>query len=47
MADEKNTNVEFEEMEQVEEYGDARDFIEGVGIGLGAVAAVVGIITLT
>lgn len=36
--------TEFEEMEQVEELGNAQDYITGVGIGLGIV---VGVVTLT
>ena len=36
--------VEFEEMEEAEELGNAQDYITGVGIGLGIV---VGVVTLT
>lgn len=38
---EKKENVAFEEMEKVEEFGAAQDYITGVSIGIGIVAAVV------
>lgn len=34
-------NVAFEEMEQAEEYGASRDFLTGIGIGVGIVAGIV------
>lgn len=37
-------NVTFEEMEKVEEFGPAQDYITGISIGLGIV---VGIVALT
>lgn len=36
--------VEFEEMEQAEEFGPAQDYLTGISIGIGIV---VGIVTLT
>ncbi len=45
--DEKKTQTKYEEMEQVEEYGDARDFVEGAAAGATIVAAVATVVTLT
>ena len=36
-------NVEFEEMEQAEELGDAKDFLTGVGVGVSIVAGIIAI----
>lgn len=38
------TTANFEEMEKVEEFGPAQDYLTGIGIGIGIV---VGIVTLT
>lgn len=40
----KEQDVAFEEMEQAEEYGAAKDYLTGIGIGVGIV---VGIVALT
>lgn len=37
----KEQNIEFEEMEKAEELGGARDYLTGVGIGVGIVAGIV------
>ena len=37
----KECNAKFEEMENVEELGSARDYLTGVGIGVGIVAGIV------
>ena len=33
------TNTKFEEMEKVEEFGPAQDYITGISVGIGIVAA--------
>ncbi|MBR6626786.1 MAG: hypothetical protein IKL04_02250 [Lachnospiraceae bacterium] len=38
-------NVAFEEMENAEEFGNVKDFLTGVGIGVGVVAGIVAIAT--
>lgn len=40
-------NLNFEEFEVAEEYGGARDFFEGVAVGVGIVAGIAGIVALT
>ena len=41
LLDKQNKNVTFEEMEKVEEFGAAQDYITGASIGIGIVAAIV------
>ncbi|QJC50417.1 hypothetical protein HGI30_01625 [Paenibacillus albicereus] len=43
----RSLNLHMELLEDVAAPGDAQDFVEGVAVGLGAVAAVVGIIAFT
>ena len=38
---EKEKDVEFEEVENAEEMGNAQDYLTGVGIGVGIVVSVV------
>lgn len=40
-------SIQYEEMEVVEELGNARDFVEGVATGLTIVGTVAGLVTLT
>lgn len=40
-------NLRYEELEVAEEFGNLRDFLEGLAVGLGAAGVVVGIIALT
>ena len=40
-------DLHYEELEVAEEFGAWRDFFEGAAVGLGAAAAVCGIIALT
>lgn len=37
----KEKDVEFEEVENAEEMGDAQDYLTGVGIGIGIVVSIV------
>ena len=39
--EEKKVQTKYEEMEQVEEYGNGRDFVEGVAVGVCIVGGVV------
>ncbi|RSJ88830.1 hypothetical protein [Streptococcus cristatus] len=47
MTDKHMNELFFEEVPVDELYGNARDFIEGFGVGIGIVAAAAGIVALT
>lgn len=38
-------NLKYEEMEVAEEFGNVKEFLTGVGVGVGIVAGVVAIVT--